>query len=237
MVHEVRIDRRFNGPPGIANGGYACALVAGAIGGPATVTLRRPVPLDETLRIEEHAGGVRLLHRHELLAEGVAAPLPEPGYPAVDIDTARATAAAYEGQRDDYRRQFPCFVCGADRHAPDGLAVYPGPVPGREVVAAAWVPHDNTTDGDVLVRPEIVWAVLDCAATWGAATGFATPPAMLGRLTAGVVRPPLAGERCVAVGWGTAREGRKLHGGAALYTAGGELLASCDATCILPREG
>ena len=34
---QVTIPARFNGPPGTANGGYACGLVAAAIGASAGV--------------------------------------------------------------------------------------------------------------------------------------------------------------------------------------------------------
>lgn len=234
MGNEVRVDPRFNGPPAVANGGYACALVAAVVGGPATVTLRRPVPVGVGLTVVGGAAGASLLRDGELLAEGVPAGLPAAERPAVDLEAARAAAARYEGAA--FAGQFPCFVCGAERHAPDGLEVHPGPVAGADVVASPWVPHESTATADGLVTDEVVWAVLDCTATWGAANAFGTGPAMLGRLAAGVVRRPAVGEQCVAVGWGRSRDGRKLLGGAALYTAGGELLAVGHATCILPRD-
>ena len=57
MVKEdvVVIDRRFNGPPGWANGGYACGLLAEHLGGVTEVTLRRPVPLATSLGCRSRA--------------------------------------------------------------------------------------------------------------------------------------------------------------------------------------
>ena len=43
------IPARFNGPPGSANGGYACGLVSEALGGGFEVTLLLPPPLETEL--------------------------------------------------------------------------------------------------------------------------------------------------------------------------------------------
>src|SRR4051794_26153021 len=43
------LDPRFNGPPGSANGGYACGAVGELVDGPAEVTLRSPPPLGAPL--------------------------------------------------------------------------------------------------------------------------------------------------------------------------------------------
>src|SRR4029453_18000256 len=45
------IASRFNGPPGSANGGYACGLFSEALGGGFEVTLLVPPPLDTQLDI------------------------------------------------------------------------------------------------------------------------------------------------------------------------------------------
>ena len=50
MNDRVVIDRRFNGPPNSANGGYACGLVGTVVKAPAVrVSLRKPPPLDVAL--------------------------------------------------------------------------------------------------------------------------------------------------------------------------------------------
>jgi len=120
-----------------------------------------------------------------------------------------------------------CFVCGPDRR--DGLAIYPGPVAGREgVVAAPWVPGGA-------VPPELVWAVLDCPSGW-AVDDFQREGFLLGRLAAHIAALPRAGEPHVAIGWRRAIEGRKRLAGSALYTAGGDLLAFAASTWIEPRS-
>jgi hypothetical protein len=126
-----------------------------------------------------------------------------------------------------------CFVCGPEREEMDGLRIFPGEVAGRNVVAAPWVPAGSVCDASDLVQPEIVWAALDCPSWFGI---YAFEPdaqyALLGELTAYIVERPRAGERCVVLGWSRGRDGRKLHGGTAIYSDSGRLLASSAATWI-----
>ena len=58
----IIIDRRFNGPPNSANGGYACGLVGTALDAPSVrVSLRKPPPLEvPLLRRREDDGSVSL---------------------------------------------------------------------------------------------------------------------------------------------------------------------------------
>jgi hypothetical protein len=121
---------------------------------------------------------------------------------------------------------FPnCFVCGWAR-GDDALHIHPGPI-GTGVVAAPWVPRDDT------IGEEFVWAALDCPGAY--ATGvLGRGTVVLGRLAARIERVPAAGERCVSVGWSLGGEGRKHHAGTALY-AGSELLGVAQAVWIEPR--
>ena len=49
---RVVVAERFEGPPGCANGGYVCGLLAAHMApGPLRVTLRRPVPLERPLSL------------------------------------------------------------------------------------------------------------------------------------------------------------------------------------------
>jgi hypothetical protein len=65
----VRIPARFNGPPGSANGGYTCGLLAAFLGGEAEVTLRVPPPLERELDVVETDGRVELRDGETLVAE------------------------------------------------------------------------------------------------------------------------------------------------------------------------
>jgi hypothetical protein len=213
---EIVIDRRFRGPADSANGGYACGLIARAVGGPAVVTLRSPPPLYMPLRVDDG----QVWDGDTLVAEVAPAqvdlePVPPPSW-----------EAAVAAQVTDPDSPFPdCFVCGYAR-GDDALHIHPGPI-GAGAVAAPWVPRDDT------VAEEFVWAALDCPGAY--ATGvLGRGTVVLGRLAARVERVPSAGERCVTVGWSLGVEGRKHHAGTALY-AGSELLGVAQAVWIEPR--
>lgn len=231
----VVIPRRFRGPPESANGGYTCGLIASRLEGSARVRLHTPPPLETPLSIRtDDAAGVALMDAERVVAEGVA-DRPDGEAPApVGFDAAVHASRYY---RWFTGHPFPgCFVCGPDRHAGDGLCIFPGPVEGRRIVAAPWVPDDSVCDATGTVQREVVWAALDCP-SWFGVLEFesGTTTGLLGQLSAQVLRHPRAGEGCVVIGWSRGREGRKLHAGAALYTSQGELLGSSAATWIEPK--
>lgn len=225
---EVVIEPRFNGPPGSANGGYACGIVARLLGEPvAEVTLRAPPPLGRALRVVREEGRVALHDGDVLVAEGVPAELELDAPAPVAPEVARRASAGYPGFEE---HAFPtCFVCGPRRSQQDGLAIYAGPVadlPG--LVAAPWTPSHE-------VSRELVWAALDCPGAFAVGHGSGRGEMVLGRLAARVTRTPASGEECVVLGWPLGEDGRKLFAGTAIHTADGELLAAARATWIEPR--
>jgi hypothetical protein len=231
----VVIDERFNGPADSANGGYTCGLVAAEIDGPAEVTLRSPPPLGRELALERDGERALLMDGEQLVAEGVAVEPDWEAPPAVSADTA---AAAVPGSPFLARpRPFlTCFVCGPDRPAHDGLEIYPGPVDGGELHAGTWIPDRGLAGDDGAVRPEIVWAGLDCPTSGPIANwhepGEALRPVVLGRLAVNLIAPVKTEREHVVVAWPIAIDGRKRQAGAALFTADGELLASARALWI-----
>ena len=220
---ELVIDRKFRGPTESANGGYTCGLLASFMHGPAEVTLRRPPPLERTLEVETE-GPLELRDGNELVAAAAPAELaldvPDP----ISFDEA-AAAALPQGDRDSV---FPeCFVCGWKRD--DGLRVYAGPVEGRELVAATWLPHED------VISSEFVWAALDCPGAYAVELGQRGNP-VLGRLKAHVEHLPRPGERCVVLGWPLGEDGRKRYAGTALFGEDDRLLGSACATWIIPKS-
>ena len=61
------LDRRFNGPPTTANGGYACGAIGELVDGPAEVTLRTPPPLGVPLAVSFLPGGEIDVHDGDTL--------------------------------------------------------------------------------------------------------------------------------------------------------------------------
>jgi hypothetical protein len=235
VVFVLTIDARYNGPPGSANGGYACGAVAAALpdgAGAAEVTLRTPPPLDAPMRIKPRDDGIVVLSDDDVLvAEGhrVAAEFDSPS--AVDFEMAVQASRGYPGFE---HHSYPgCFVCGPERAIGDGLRLFPGAVSGRRVVAAPWIPNDSVGDEDGVVRDEVLWGALDCPSwfAWSAFEPFDGRP-LLGRLAAEILERPRAGDRLVSVAWPISRDGRKIYAGASLFTAAGALLARSRATWL-----
>jgi hypothetical protein len=234
----IVIDSRFCGPPDSGNGGYTCGLVAARVAGPGEVTLRRPPPLDTPLRIEATSdGSVRVLDDDALVADGAGRPddlglaVPEP----VGIDDAGAAGEGAWFARHPEEHPFPtCFVCGPHRERGDGLRILVGPVDGRDVAADAWTPAPDLAGADGVVRPEFVWAALDCSGgigSFGEDLGTSSP-FVLGRLAVTIGGPVRAGEHHAVLGWRTGLDGRKLTAGSAIFTAGGDLVGLARATWI-----
>ena len=228
MTEQVTIGPRFRGPPNIANGGYVCGIVAAYIAGPAEVTLRLPPPISQPLDVVSLDGGAVALRDGEtMVAEGVPASVeidvPDP----VGLPEAEQAAKSFVWFED---HAYPtCFVCGPQRVEGDGLRIFPGPVAGRDIVAAPWTPDASLVDDEGMVRPEIVWAALDCPGVF-AFIQSADDVVLLGRLAARLVAPVRQGERYVAMGWPLGSEGRKLYAGSALLAENGELHAVARAT-------
>jgi hypothetical protein len=240
MRDSLIIPSRFCGPPGSGNGGYVCGRIAAYLDGLVTVTLRRPPPLDAPMAVErDDEGLVRIHDGCTLIAEAT----PSPHSPALQapgpVSMAEALTAAGRGPyyADPF---FPgCFACGTARPPGDGLRIFPGPVPGRRLWAAPWTPDPSVTGAGGRVRPEVVWAALDCptgiAAAEAANLGSDTA-VLLGRMTATLANLPLAGDQCRVIAWPGTRDGRKLTAGSALLGPGGEVLAAALAVWLtVPR--
>jgi hypothetical protein len=230
--HTVVIAHRYRGPPDSANGGYACGLLACHLHGAARVRLHRPPPLDRPLTLRAESDTlVQLLDHGDVIAEGEPSDATWPVPPTVDLKLATQAAqkyAWYEGHPFA-----SCFVCGPERSAGDGLRIFPGAIPERSVVAAAWIPDDSICDASARVQPEIMWAALDCP-SWFGILAFEPDAkyALLGQMTTRILQCPSAHDRCVVIGWTAGRAGRKLQGGTAIYNSEGRLVGSSSAIWI-----
>jgi hypothetical protein len=228
---ELTVGPRFNGPPDSGNGGYVAGLVAAFVDGPARVRLHRPPPLGRALAVARDGEGVTV--RDDAVVIATAAPsVVEMAAPAaVSRDEAQEAARGYPGLRE---HAFPrCFVCGPARAPGDGLRIFPGPVAGRDLVAAPWEPDASLVDDRGLVRPEFLWAALDCPGGWAAivADGSGTPM-LLGELAGRLLGTVQVGEPCAVMGWALGGEGRKRFAGAALLGGDGAVRAVAHATWV-----
>ena len=228
MLAPLTIARRYRGPRTSANGGYVAGLLAGLVDVPAVeVTLRLPPPLERQLIVARDEGRLLLLDGAALVAEARAG---DPALAPPASPTFAEAAAASRGVGGWGAPGFDeCFVCG-QRPQRDGLAIHAGLLPGREdgLVATTWVATD--------VRPEIVWAAIDCPGAY-ALRGERRGEPLLARMTARIDRLPAEGERCVVVGWPLDADGRKRHAATALYGADASPLAVSRQLWIEPRMG
>ncbi|HSR93540.1 MAG TPA: hypothetical protein VLK56_01630 [Solirubrobacterales bacterium] len=229
---SLRIPARFNGPKGSGNGGYSAGVVAGLLGGEAEVSLRRPVPLDVELEVvRDGDDGVRVLDGDALVAEGRATEVDVELPPPVNLDEAGEAALRYRGSSDDVFSR--CFVCGKARE--DSFEVFAGPVEDRPLVATPWTPPPWSADRSGHVRPEFVWAALDCPTYFAAYMGEEGAFSVLARFAARTkAEIPAAAEHAV-IAWPLEAEGRKRHAASALLSAEGETLAVASALLVEPR--
>jgi hypothetical protein len=234
VSESLSIAGRFNGPLESANGGYCSGVIAGLLGGAVQVSLRRPVPLDTALDVErENDGSIRVLDGEALVAEARSEPGFEVELPApVSVEDARLAAERYRGLSDGMFSR--CFVCGRARD--DAFEVFAGAVEGRRLVASPWTPPRWTADSAGEVRPEFVWAVLDCPTYFALYMDGELPLSVLARLTARIEAPVRAGEEHVVIAWPLAADGRKRYAGSAVLSPGGEPLAVAHALLIEPRR-
>jgi len=229
MPELITIHPRFNGPPEAGNGGYLCGLIASVLQRSVSVRLHRAAPLATVLELAPQGTEEwQLRYEGELIATARPASVDvAPPQPPSYLE-ALAAAQHFAGFR---RHMVPrCFVCGPERAQGDGLRIFPGPVEGTDIVAAPWLPDLSLADAEGKVKPEFMWAALDCPGYYASVRD--DRPALLGELAVHIDRRPLADEPCVIIGWRIAAEGRKHRVGTALYAKGEALCAVGVATWI-----
>ena len=132
------------------------------------------------------------------------------------------------------QHRFPtCFVCGTQRLRGDGMRVFAGPIPERDLVAAPWVPDASLDQGDGKVRPEFMSAALDCPGYYAVSPDDRMM--LLGEITVHLSRLVHVGERCTVTGWAMEASGRKRTAATAIFAEDGEVCGLARALWIEPR--
>ncbi len=230
-IKTVIIGERFCGPKTSGNGGYTAGLIAQAIAGPASVTLKAPPPLDTPIDLRAGEGG-----KVEAVAGDTLIAVAEPGEvtvdpPAIPGDDAIAQAHDDFLKAEDGFQIIPyCFVCGKERAPGDGLRIFSGPAPESPVNADFWTPGEDLAGEDGLVRPEYLWAALDCPTAYALRVGKRMT--LLGRFAADIKRRPKPGERLIAAAWRTGEDGRKHYSASVLLDESRAVIACANAIWI-----
>lgn len=228
---EVIVGARFCGPPGLGNGGYACGTFASQIGSPAAVSLRKPVPLDSPLRLIHTAEGSAVEDASgELIAEvasvGPLDGIEPPRRPGIEEADEASRRSPFRTERHAYPG---CFVCGPEHRR--GLHIHVGELGGDPLAFAdSFTVGVDLADEEGVVRPPVVWAMLDCPSF--VPSYWEGGPVLLGRLTAELLEPVAADRPLVAVSWPLGADGRKLHAASAVLDAEGRMLARAKALWI-----
>jgi hypothetical protein len=197
------------------------------------------VPLGVALRVESCDDGVAMYDGSTVVATAVSSrvDLAVPAPPT--LAEASLASAAFPGFAT---HPYPgCLVCGTERSDDVAFQIFPGPLAGRDLLAAVWRPGNGAVSEGV-VRNEFAWAALDCPAGWAAAwfaTRVGTPatPAVLGRMTTRILEPIPADDARILVGWLIGRSGRKLDAASALFSPSGTLLGLSRQTWITLADG
>jgi hypothetical protein len=236
VAETLTIPAWFNGPPTSANGGYTCGRLAQLVGAEVVeASLRTPPPLDTPLEIVRDGERVELRDGDRLVAEGGPSELlvdvPEP-LPAGEVAAAVADGGAVWAKE----HPFPtCVVCGPARE--DGLGIFPARLPGRDgMFGSAWTPAESLGDGHGWVRPELVWAALDCPTSAPVANFDGGPAMVLASLTARIGCSVRVGEPHTILSWPLGEDGRKHWAAAALYDSDGVFTCAARALWIELRE-
>lgn len=239
MSSSVLIHERFRGFPTLALGGYVGGVLAKAIGNSVEVRFLKPVMIGARLDLERLNGGQVVLRDGEgPVAEATATKLDMERPAVVGLIEAQAASRSYPGFT---HHLFPgCFGCGPSRADGDGLRIFPGWIPERNMVAAVWTPYASVADVEGHIWTEAVWSALDCPAVWAL---IATTPAdsanrvVTGTCAVEVIEPVMLGDEYIVLGWPLGMDGRRLFAGAALMSTRGDLHALAKHTCVLTRQG
>ncbi len=233
MNTPVVIQHRFCGPPDSGNGGYVSGIIGEALGGKATVRLFLPPPLGRPLTLDLDDTSAQLLDGEKLVAKGWTE--------AVDVQCPEipSWAEALEATKSFIGFQqhpFPgCFVCGPGRHEGDGLRIFPGRLPGTEVVAGPWIPDNSLIsqkDKSNHIDRVFIWAALDCTSAFPMFPTGEGKALVLGQMSVQIHEDISAGEHCIALGWPLGQDGRKLYSASAIVNQDGEVAATAKATWI-----
>lgn len=122
----------------------------------------------------------------------------------------------------------------------DGLRIFVGPVPDRDVLAGLWTPPASVADASGHVWRSVVWSALDCPGLWAlvsASSPESTERVVTGTLEIDVCTPVIAGEDHVVLAWREGESGRTYRAGAAVLDAGGRIRAVARQTCVTTDRG
>ena len=224
----IRVPEHRQGQTGTGQGGWTAQHLAAAVGEPATVAFRRPIPLETDLEIRDHeSGGWVLVDPSAPNLALLEAHRWEP-------DCSETSAVSIE-EAAHAHTQFPltldthpaprCFSCGLGS---DTMAVHSGPL-GDGRWATDWRVPDWAIDDNGVVAESVIWSAMDCAAGWYASLEGPHRHAVTVQLAVQLHDPLQPGMEYSLVSWAgdyePAWERRKRGAAAALFDEAGSCIA------------
>jgi len=232
---RITILERFRGPPTSGHGGYVSGRFAAfadlTTDDSAEVTLRSPIPLDQSMSVlfdDDNPRNYQIQNSDTLIAEvrAVQLSLEVPDPP--DWAQTRAAESRSAALMPNINPLLPgqqgfhpiCFCCGPEH--PEGLHIFVAPVDRQ--VSAIWETKTEWGDDAGKLPQALLWTALDCPGQYAfLAEGIRT--GLLGRMTAKVLTTPRAGSSLQVTAWTIAIEGKKHLAGSALFDDQQTLLA------------
>ena len=229
----VVVDDRFQGLPEVAHGGYLAGMLLSTLGAEGVeVRLRRPVTTGRRLNLERcENGGAELRDGETVLAVAKTAAPAIAVPPSVSAAEAELAAERFLGR--DAHPIPGCVVCGTERAAGDGMHLFPGPVAGRRLVAAPWVPPAEGAT-------ELGSAALDCTQLWALiahAPAGTSERAVTAELQLRRAHPLRPGLPHVVIGWPLEFGSRAWLAGAAVIGPEGEVCLAGTQRAALTNWG
>lgn len=223
-----RVDGRFEGAPGRAQGGYTGGLLHD--GRPRRVWFRSAIPLDTDLDLVSNGETTTVTRNGALVLESYPVDrLTDPLEPVSMYDAiAGRDWAEAQGFPDLIA---PCYSCGTREGT---LRTHPGRVADGAIWAAP-ITYPDWTATDGAVDPQHIWAVVDCAPGYPVAFGNPEPRfAFTGWLDVDVRSSLEPGQSAIVVATADPWDGRKRSAKSALWSEDGELIALSESLWIAP---
>jgi hypothetical protein len=105
LAQSVAVPASRCGPPGVANGGWVCGIVAAPLGdGPVEATLRAPTPLETALDLRMAGDGATLSHAGQTLVTAERSPA------VVDAPAPVAWSDAWDAQAHSLNTRRPYHI-------------------------------------------------------------------------------------------------------------------------------
>jgi hypothetical protein len=219
---------RFEGMPGMMQGGYIAALAAGNDERAMRVRIRRPLHPGDVLSRSTEGDDLLLTRANELVLKGSPSDLhvTDPGIADVnDVRRAAQTPLPFD-------IPFPsCVGCG-NGHNTLGASIRPLTGTGRMI--SLWTPAPEDADDSGDTPRAHVWTVTDCITSWSV---FVDPPehvrsAVTGNIAMQFFAELRGGETYVLQSWRERDDERSVICGGAIHHLGGTLIALADQELI-----